>query len=86
MTVVGREDAEQAIRSLLADRDEGKTICPSEAARAIGGDEGFRALMNVVRDAAREMVARDELEVTQGGDVVDLDSARGPIRLRLPLG
>ena len=77
-------DAHDAIRDLLAQRDAGKTICPSEAARVLGGDDGFREQMDPVRDAAREMVARGELEVTQRGEVVDLDTARGPIRLRLP--
>ncbi len=71
-----------AIRALLDRRAPGRTICPSEAARAVGGDDGFRAHMDVVRAAAREMVARGELEVAQRGEVVDLDAARGPIRLR----
>ena len=35
-----------------------------------------------VRDAARAMVADGELDVTQKGEVVDLDAAKGPIRLR----
>ena len=82
--IADEAEAEAAIRALLERRDPGQTICPSEAARALGGDEGFRPLMPVVRSAARTMVARGELEVTQGGQPVDLDSARGPIRLRLP--
>ena len=79
-----RQDAAQTILDLLAQRDEGRTICPSEAARALGGDDGFRPLMPLVRDAAAELVGRGELEVTQSGNVVDLAEARGPIRLRLP--
>ena len=71
----------RAILDLLARRDPGKTICPSEAARVIGGVE-YRASMSAVRDAARELVAEGEVEVTQRGEVVDLDAARGPIRLR----
>ena len=78
-----RRDAERSIRDLLARRDPGKTICPSDAARDLGGDDGFRELMPLVRDAARAMVACGELEVTQSGRVVDLDEARGAIRLRL---
>ena len=69
------------IRELLAQRDEGKTICPSDAARALDADD-FRSLMEPVRRVARDMVARGELEVTQKGRVVDIDTARGPIRLR----
>ena len=76
------DDAERAIRHLLEERGEGKTICPSEAARELGGDEGFRELMPLVRDAAQRMVSRGEIEVTQGGEVVDPDEAKGPIRLR----
>lgn len=76
--------AEAAIADLLAARDPGRTICPSEAARRLGGDDGFREEMPVVRAAAERMVRRGELEVTQGGEVVDPARARGPIRLRLP--
>jgi hypothetical protein len=75
-------DAQQAILDLLAQRDVGKTICPSEAARALAGAQGFRPLMPVVRDAARVLVAAGRVEVTQRGRPVDLDRARGPIRLR----
>lgn len=75
-------EARDTIRRLLEARDAGKTICPSEAARALGGDDGFRPLMPLVRDAARAMVAGGEIDVTQKGEVVDMDTARGPIRLR----
>jgi hypothetical protein len=74
--------AQRAILELLARRAAGKTICPSDAARALGGDDGFRALMPVVRDAARALVAAGRIEVTQRGRRVDLDDASGPIRLR----
>jgi len=73
---------ERTILDLLARRDPGKTICPSDAARAL--DDDFRPLMDPVRRVARELVARGELEVTQSGRVVDIDTARGAIRLRLP--
>lgn len=75
---------EAAILDLLAQRDPGKTICPSEAARALAGSRDFRPLMSEVRAVATAMVARGELEVTQSGQVVDPSSARGAIRLRLP--
>jgi hypothetical protein len=77
-----REQAAAAILDLLARRDPGKTICPSDAARALAGDDGFRPLMPLVRDAARELVAAGRIEVTQSGQPVDLDTARGAIRLR----
>jgi len=81
---VSPERIEEAIRELLERRGPGKTICPSEAARALGGDAGFRPLMDPVRATAREMVARGELEITQRGRVVDPGRVRGAIRLRFP--
>ena len=75
---------ERAILDLLARRAPTATICPSDAARAVGGeDEGeWRALMEPARQAARRLVAAGEVEVTQGGEVVDPATARGPIRIR----
>ena len=81
--MAAQAEVERTIRRLLERRDPGKTICPSDAARALGGDEGFRELMPAVRQAARAMADRGELEVTQRGRVADLERARGAIRLRL---
>ena len=74
------QELEQTIRDLLA-RTTG-TICPSDAARAVGTAEGWRELMDPVRAAAARLVAAGEAEITQGGEVVDLATARGPIRIR----
>lgn len=71
-----------AILGLLADRAEGATICPSEAARRVAGDGGWRALMPAARAAAAALVTAGKVEVTQGGEVVDPGTARGPIRIR----
>ena len=78
------DEARAAILALLAERAPGRTICPSEAARALGGDDGFRTLMPLVREAAAAMTDAGELEVTQRGEPVDVRTARGPVRLRLP--
>lgn len=76
---------QRAILALLARRAEGRTICPSEAARAVAGEgDDWRALMDPVRAAAARLVATGRIEVTQKGRVVDIGAARGPIRLRLP--
>lgn len=75
---------EDVILDLLAKRGRPSTICPSEAARAVGGDEeeAWRALMEPARRAARRLVARGEVEITQGGRVVEESTARGPVRIR----
>ncbi len=73
---------EAAILGLLARRKAGDTICPSEAARLIGGDH-WRPLMEPARCAARRLAGRGAVQVTQGGRVVDPSNFRGPIRLRI---
>ena len=77
-------ELEASIRSLLAGRAGDATICPSEAARAVGGadETAWRALMEPARRAARRLVAAGEVEITQGGRVVDPSTAKGPIRVR----
>ena len=72
---------EAAIASLLDARARGATICPSEAARQVGGEE-WRDLMEPARAAARRLVAQGRVEVTQAGHVVDPSTAKGPIRIR----
>ena len=79
-----RNDVEQKIGELLDRRAAGRTICPSEAARALYGDDAFRPHMDEVREVAYAMADRGDLEVTQRGEVVDGRTARGPIRLRRP--
>ena len=75
---------ETAITELLAQRAGSATICPSEAARSVGAaDEvAWRELMEPTRRAARRLVARGEVEMTQAGRVVDPSTAKGPIRIR----
>jgi hypothetical protein len=72
---------ESAILELLARRGVGKTICPSEAARMLH-PEGWEQHMESAREAARRLVARGEIVVTQRGKVVDAFQAKGAIRLR----
>ena len=74
-------ELEDAITTLLAARARTATICPSEAARLVGGD-AWRELMEPARMAARRLVARGDVEIVQGGRVVDPSAARGPIRIR----
>lgn len=75
---------EAAIVQLLEDRQPGASICPSEAARRVadGDDEGWRELLEPARRAARRLVAAGEVELTQGGRMVDPSTFRGPVRIR----
>lgn len=71
----------ESILELMAARASTSTICPSDAARAVG-DDSWRELMEPARAAARKLVAAGEVEITQGGAVVDPATAKGPIRIR----
>ena len=72
---------ERTIDALLDERRAGTTICPSEAARAVDPD-GWRELMPAARAAAGRLAANGQVEVTQRGEVVDVATARGPVRIR----
>jgi hypothetical protein len=69
---------EQKILDLLATRQDGATLCPSEVARAllpVGGH--WRELMPQVRQVAQAMVRGHRLSVTRGGVSVDATSPGG---------
>jgi len=72
---------EDAILQLLNACARDASICPSEAARAVGG-ESWQSLMEPARKAARRLVAQEKVQITQGGKVVDPSRAKGPIRIR----
>ena len=74
---------ERTIDALLDSRLAGASIGPSEAARAVD-PEGWRELMPAARAAAGRLAAAGSAEVTQGGEVVDVAEARGPVRVRRP--
>jgi hypothetical protein len=76
---------DEILRHLLMLK-KGESICPSDAARSFGSK--WREMMPAVREVASEMVRDGLIEVTQGGEVVDIEerdieSIKGPIRLRL---
>jgi hypothetical protein len=76
------EQLERTILELLAQRKGGATICPSDAARSVGSEDGWRDLMEPARRAARRLVEAGEVVITQQGKVVDPSTAKGPIRIR----
>ena len=75
-----------SILALLDRRRPGTTICPSEAARDVAAGlsdgTGWRSLMDAAREAAARLADAGVVEVTQRGEVVDVRTARGPVRIR----
>ena len=79
-------ELEGAILELLAERGAGKTICPSEAAKLVGGtatQRDWEGLMEPAREVARNLATAGRIVVTQKGKVVDATTAKGAIRLGL---
>ena len=76
--------AEATILGLIDGRGPAKTICPSDAARALAGDDDFRAYMDPVREVAARLADEGRVEVTQKGEPVTIGESRGPIRLGRP--
>ena len=74
---------EASLESLLDGRSPSASVCPSEAARAVGSDD-WSELMEPARMAARRLVAMGRAEITQGGQVIDPSRFKGPIRVRRP--
>ena len=75
---------EQAIFKLLAQRQSGASICPSDAAHAVYPNATqWRAAMPKVRALAAQLADAGRLVVTQRGESVDVRTATGPVRLRL---
>ncbi len=74
-----RERLASTIRTLLRHRD-GTTICPSDAARVVGG-EAWRDVVPLAREVAHELVTQDVVVVQQKGVAVDVREARGPVRI-----
>jgi uncharacterized protein DUF3253 len=80
--IVSEEKLRATILDLARQRGPSSSICPSDAARAVGG-EHWRELMDQARDVARDLARAGEVEITQKGSVLDPDAAwRGPIRIR----
>lgn len=81
------------LNRLLDSRAFPKTICPSEAARALSaaelqraGVESWRDLMPAIRELSFELRDKGELEILQKGNVLPesqtLEQTVGPVRLR----
>ena len=74
---------EAAIFDLLSRREAGRTICPSEAAKAVD-PEGWRRLMPQARGVAVGLARAGRLVITRKGRAVDPEAFKGVYRLRLP--
>lgn len=73
-------EIEALILALTADRGSGKSICPSEVARALRPD--WQPLMTAVRRVACRLAAAGQIEILRKGRPVSPEDVKGVIRLR----
>jgi Protein of unknown function (DUF3253) len=67
----------------LKSRDRGKSICPSEIARALSDDKDWHRLMPRIRKALIHLLREQRVIVTRGTTVLRVDEMRGgPTRIR----
>ncbi|MCU0985316.1 MAG: DUF3253 domain-containing protein [Acetobacteraceae bacterium] len=81
-----RTELAQAILSLCAARGEEKSICPSEVARALAGNDEkqWRLLMHPLREAALALAREGRITILRKGKPVDPTAMpKGVIRLRI---
>ena len=72
----------RVILALTRERGPDRSICPSDAARAVGGAD-WRDLMDRTRAVARELARTGRVAVTSRGRVLSPDDTwRGPVRIR----
>ena len=82
MTTPSPTEMRSVLLDLVRRRGPEKTVCPSEAARALAPDH-WRELIEDVRQEAYRMADDGLVDITQQGSAVDGRTARGPIRVRL---
>jgi Protein of unknown function (DUF3253) len=79
------QEIEATILALAARRGPGKTIDPSEVARAIGGShpDGWGPLMQLVRRIAVRLMKEGRIVILRKGRPIDPDDFRGVYRITL---
>ncbi|GJE19186.1 DUF3253 domain-containing protein [Methylobacterium marchantiae] len=85
---VSEEEIGESILRLVFERGEGKTVCPSEVARHLGGPhpDGWSPLMHPVRRMAVRLTKEGRIAILRKGKpVADPDDFRGIYRLGLPI-
>lgn len=77
-------EIEETMLRLVTERGPGKTCCPSEVARALGGShpDNWGPLMQPVRRVAVRLTKAGQLQILRKGKpVADPDDFRGIYRL-----
>lgn len=78
------DNLNEIIMSMAKKRGLEKTLCPSEIARQLSSNEDeWRTLMEPIRTAAAKLIDQGQLVCKQHGEIVDIRTVKGPIRLQV---
>jgi len=79
-------EIEATLLRLVAQRGPGKTVDPTEAARALGGDhpDGWGPLMQPIRRMAVALAEQGRVVILRKGKAVDPHDFKGVYRLTAP--
>ena len=74
---------EETMLALVSERGPGKTICPSEVARAIAGadPDAWGRMMQPVRKVAVRLTKEGKVAIMRKGKPVDPDDFKGVYRI-----
>ena len=83
---INEGEIEKTLLRMIAERGADKTICPSETARALGGDhpDQWGPLMQPVRRVAVRLAREGRITILRKGRMVDPDDFKGVYRIGLP--
>jgi hypothetical protein len=84
--VADQRAIETALLRLLAERGPGKTLDPTEVARALGGDhpDGWGPLMQPIRRVAVALAEQSRIVILRKGKPADPRDFKGVYRLAAP--
>ena len=82
-TDAGTNAVRDAILNLVAERGSGKTICPTDAAKAVS-ETSWRRLLPHVRAEAIRLAEAGRIAIFRKGKPVDPQDFKGVYRLGLP--
>jgi hypothetical protein len=84
--VTEADEVERTILRMVRERGPDKTICPSDAARALAGDkpDEWGPLMQPLRRVAVRLAKEGRLVIYRKGKQADPDDFKGIYRLGLP--
>jgi hypothetical protein len=83
-TKVAPAVAEAAVLRLLSEAGDGKTVSPTDVARALTASPDWHLMMPLVRRAAIKLALAGQIVITRKGKPVDPNDFKGVYRLRLP--